>query len=51
MLTLNARGILDSGIPAAIAAPVYAKLGDCTFVGLLLIFLGVVFMLYNRRTD
>ncbi|MTD94613.1 apolipoprotein N-acyltransferase [Hyphomicrobium sp. xq] len=51
MLTLNARGNLDSGVPSSIAAPVYAKLGDCTFVGLLLIFLGVVFMLYNRRTD
>jgi apolipoprotein N-acyltransferase len=50
MLTLNARGILDSGVPSSIAAPVYAKLGDCTFVGLLLIFLGVVFMLYNRLT-
>jgi apolipoprotein N-acyltransferase len=50
MLTLNARGNLDSGVPSSIAAPVYAKLGDCTFVGLLLIFLGVVFMLYNRRS-
>ena len=51
MLTLNARGVLDSGVPSSIAAPVYAELGDCTFVGLVLIFLGVVFMLYNRQAD
>lgn len=41
MLTLNARGVLDSEIPTAIAPTVYAKLGDCTFVALALVFLGV----------
>lgn len=45
MLVLNARGVLDSGIPAAIAPPVYAKFGDCTFVALAFVFLGAAVVL------
>jgi apolipoprotein N-acyltransferase len=51
MLMLNARGVVDSGIPGAIATPVYAKLGDCTFVGLALIFLVAAFVLKRRYSD
>lgn len=50
MLTLNARGVLDSGIPASISAPVYAKLGDCTFLALVLIFLGAAALLNYRQS-
>ncbi len=49
MLSLNARGVLDSGIPASISPPVYANVGDCTFVGLALIFFGAAVVLYNRQ--
>jgi apolipoprotein N-acyltransferase len=45
MLNLNARGILDSGIPASISAPVYAQWGDCTFVALALIVLAAASVL------
>jgi apolipoprotein N-acyltransferase len=49
MLGLNARGVIDSPIPASIAAPVYAKFGDCTFVALALIFVTAAVVLgYGR---
>lgn len=51
MLMLNARGVVDSAIPAAIEPPVYAKLGDCTFVALALIFLAAAVVLARRRSD
>jgi apolipoprotein N-acyltransferase len=51
MLMLNARGVVDSGIPRAIETPVYGKLGDCTFVALALIFLVVAFVLKRRPSD
>jgi apolipoprotein N-acyltransferase len=51
MLMLNARGVVDSGIPAAIGAPVYAKLGDTTFVALALFFLGVAFVLSRQPSN
>lgn len=50
MLTLNARGVLDSGIPGSISAPVYAKLGDCTFLALALIFLGAAALVNYRQS-
>jgi apolipoprotein N-acyltransferase len=50
MLSLNARGVMDSGIPASIPAPVYAKLGDCTFLALALIFLGAAALLNYRQS-
>jgi apolipoprotein N-acyltransferase len=48
MLTLNARGVVDSGIPVAISPPVYAKFGDCTFVALVLVFLVAAVVLSRR---
>lgn len=51
MLILNARGVVDSGIPMAIETPVYAKIGDCTFVALTLIFLGAAIVLKRRHSD
>ncbi|MFA6139559.1 MAG: apolipoprotein N-acyltransferase [Hyphomicrobium sp.] len=51
MLRLNARGVIDSQIPGSIASTVYATLGDCTFVGLALIFITAAVVLSRRRTD
>lgn len=51
MLMLNARGVVDSGIPGTIAKPLYARVGDSTFVALALIFLVVVVVLNVRRSD
>ncbi|MFN3623430.1 MAG: apolipoprotein N-acyltransferase [Hyphomicrobium sp.] len=48
MLILNARGVLDSGIPTSIGPTVYAKFGDCTFAALALVFLGVAAVLRRR---
>lgn len=48
MLVLNARGVLDSGVPAAIQPTVYSRFGDCTFVLLGLVLLGFGFVL-NRQ--
>ncbi len=38
LLTLNARGVIDSGVPAALAPPPYARFGDWTFVALAILF-------------
>jgi apolipoprotein N-acyltransferase len=51
MLSLNARGVIDSRIPASIAAPVYATAGDSTFVVLALIFLVAAVVMSRRRSD
>jgi apolipoprotein N-acyltransferase len=51
MLNLNARGVVDSGIPTALPPPPYAKFGDCTFVALVLIFLTIAIVLARRRSD
>jgi len=51
MLMLNARGVVDSGIPGSIEAPIYAKFGDCTFVALALIFVGAAVVLNRRQRD
>jgi apolipoprotein N-acyltransferase len=51
MLMLNARGVVDTGIPGAIAAPVYARVGNSTFVALALIFLLGAVVLNDRRSD
>ena len=51
MLSLNARGVIDSQIPASIASTVYATLGDCTFVGLALIFVTAAVVLSRRQSD
>jgi apolipoprotein N-acyltransferase len=44
-LSLNARGVIDSGVPSALAPTLYGQLGDCTFVGLVLIFVGIAVVL------
>ena len=49
MLNLNARGVIDSQIPASIAATVYATAGDSTFVVLALIFLATAVVLSAPR--
>jgi apolipoprotein N-acyltransferase len=51
MLKLNARGVIDSPIPASIVIPVYGKLGDSTFVALVLIFLATAIGLRRRQGD
>lgn len=51
MLMLNARGVVDSGIPGAISAPIYAKFRDSTFVALLLVFVVAAIMLSRRYRD
>jgi apolipoprotein N-acyltransferase len=51
MLSLNARGVIDSRIPASIAAPVYATAGDSTFVVLALIFLVAAAVIGKLRSD
>jgi len=48
MLTLNARGVVDSSIPQAIAAPIYAKYGDGTFVALWMVF-AVAAVAFSKR--
>ena len=47
MLPLNARGVIDSGVPAALAPPPYARLGDWTFLALVLFFMAATVVL-NR---
>jgi apolipoprotein N-acyltransferase len=51
MLPLNARGVIDSGVPAALAPPPYAKLGDWTFVALWLFFMTVAVVLIQRQRN
>jgi len=48
LLGLNARGAIDSGVPASISRPLYASFGDCTFLALSLIFLAAAVMLKLR---
>jgi len=51
MLTLNARGVIDSGVPSALAVPLYARLGDWTFVALVLCFLAAASVLIRRQRN
>jgi apolipoprotein N-acyltransferase len=51
MLTLNARGVIDSGIPASIEPPLYAKFGDWTFVALALCFVVAATVLVRRQRN
>jgi apolipoprotein N-acyltransferase len=51
MLGLNARGVIDSGVPAALAPPLYARLGDWTFVALVLFFVTAAFVLIRRQSN
>ncbi len=49
LLPLNARGVIDSGVPAALAPPPYARLGDWTLVPLVLAFAAGAFVLARKR--
>lgn len=51
MLTLNARGVIDSQIPASIELPPYAKFGDWTFVALALCFVVATTVLVRRQMN
>ena len=39
MLGINARGVIDANVSGAVATPHYARIGDWTFVALVLVFL------------
>jgi apolipoprotein N-acyltransferase len=50
MLRLNARGVIDSPVPAALAAPPYARFGDWTFVAMVIaLAAAATFLARNRR--
>ncbi len=51
MLPLNARGVIDSGIPTALSPPPYARFGDWTFVALVLFFMTGAFVLSRKRRN
>jgi apolipoprotein N-acyltransferase len=51
LLPLNARGAIDGGIPAALAPPPYARLGDWTFVALVFAFAAGAFVLDRKRRN
>lgn len=51
LLPLNARGVIDSGIPSAVAPPPYAVLGDWTFVVLALAFGAGATVLARKRRN
>jgi len=51
LLPLNARGVIDSGIPAALAPPPYARFGDWTFVALALFFAAGAIVLARKQRN
>jgi apolipoprotein N-acyltransferase len=51
LLGLNARGVIDSGVPSALAPPPYARLGDWTFVALALFFAVSAIVLVRRHRN
>jgi apolipoprotein N-acyltransferase len=51
MLPLNARGVIDSGIPPPLAPPPYARWGDWTFVALVFVFLAGAFVLALKQRN
>jgi apolipoprotein N-acyltransferase len=52
ILPLNARGVVDSAVPEALAPTVYATFGDWTFVVLALLFVtGVAIFRRERRMN
>jgi apolipoprotein N-acyltransferase len=48
-LRLNARGVIDSSVPAALAAPPYARFGDWTFVAMVLALAATATFLARNR--
>jgi apolipoprotein N-acyltransferase len=51
MLALNARGVIDSGVPSALPPPPYARLGDWTFLALVLFFMAVAVVLIGGQRN
>jgi apolipoprotein N-acyltransferase len=49
MLTLNARGVIDSPVPAALSAPLYARFGDWTFVAMTMVLAATATILARSR--
>ena len=47
-LGLGEMGVLDGGLPVALAPSVYARLGDLVFLGLMLISVGAAYLLAKR---
>ena len=50
MIKLNARGVIDSPVPAALPAPPYARFGDWTFVAMVLALVGAATILAKKRS-
>ena len=50
MLGINARGVLDSNVSGAVATPHYARIGDWTFVALVLVFLLSAIVLARKQS-
>lgn len=48
ILGLNARGVIDSPVPASLSAPFYARYGDWSFVALVLFFAAGAIVLARR---
>jgi apolipoprotein N-acyltransferase len=49
LLALNARGVIDSGLPAALAPPPYARFGEWPFVALALAFAAGAFAITRKQ--
>jgi apolipoprotein N-acyltransferase len=49
MLRLNARGVIDSPVPGVLPAPLYARLGDWTFVAMVLALAAAATFLARNR--
>jgi len=49
LLGLNARGVIDSGVPSALAPPPYSRFGDWAFVALAVFFVMAAFVLARSQ--
>lgn len=50
-LGLNARGVIDSGVPPALSPPLYARIGDWSYAALALLFVICAAMIGRRSCD
>jgi apolipoprotein N-acyltransferase len=51
VLGLNARGVIDNGVPAALSPPLYALWGDWTFVAVVLFFMAIATVFARKRRN
>jgi apolipoprotein N-acyltransferase len=51
VLGLNARGVIDSGVPAALSPPLYARWGDWTFVAVVSFFMAIATVLARKQRN